>query len=79
MTRNCVVRYELPSRPCMPRPCHASVWPGAVKLPLRQRQTKIIGRAPAISKVATATTGKPGAFHRFYAVASNAQSRLKIP
>jgi hypothetical protein len=63
----------------MPRPCHASVWPRAAKLPLCQRETKAIGRAPAISKVTTATTGKPGAFHLFSVVASNAQSRLKIP
>jgi hypothetical protein len=52
---------------------------GAAKLPLCQRETKTIGRAPAISKVATTTTGKHGAFHLFSVVAANAQSRLKIP
>jgi hypothetical protein len=75
MTRNSVARHEHQVvLACLGHATHP-FGPAPPKLPLCQRNedTKTIGRAPAISKVATATTGM------FSIVASNAQSRLKIP
>jgi hypothetical protein len=72
MTRNSVARYELQVvLACLDHATHP-FGPAPPNSRSGQRETKIIGRAPAISKLGTATTGKPGAFHLFGVVASNA-------
>ena len=79
MTRNSVARYELQVvLACLGHATHPFGPAPPNSRPVSAKRRPLAAR-PAFSKVATAITGKPGAFHLFAVVASNTPSRLKIP